>query len=357
MMVKNQITILGIMSGTSLDGLDLAETFFCRESNKASWSFELNKCETIPYPKELSHRLRHAIELSEEGIQKLDIDLGVFIGKSINKFLGTRSQMVDCVASHGHTVFHQPEKGITVQIGSGEEINDHCQISVINNFRVADVKAGGQGAPLVPIGDRDLFAAYDFALNLGGIANISFEKEDKRVAFDICPFNMALNYLANEKGLPYDSEGKIAATGRINESLLSELSQLPYLSQRGPKSLGIEDYQKNWLPLLKNSSISLEDKMATFIEHSAMEIASTINENKGKKVLVTGGGAYHQFFISRLKAYSRADIVLPESKIIEFKEALIFAYLGLLRLEGKPNCLSSVTGAEYDVSAGDLIGF
>lgn len=354
--VENQLKVVGVMSGTSLDGLDLALVHFEREDRNSGWSFRLERCETIVYPVELEASLKEAIDFSEEDIAKLDLELGHYIGKCVNAFLRKSSLKADLVASHGHTVFHQPDKGISLQIGAGRAIFETTGIPVVNNFREADVQAGGQGAPLVPIGDRDLFADYDLALNLGGIANASFDQNGKRVAFDICPFNMALNELAREKGLKFDDKGALASKGQVEEELLAELNKVPYLLKSEPKSLGLEDYLAHWQPILKKSRFSLECKLATFVEHAAEQIAKVINDSESKKVLISGGGCYHDFFISRLRNASKAELFIPDKEIIEFKEALIFAYLGLLRIQGRPNCLASVTGAKHDVCGGDFFG-
>lgn len=342
------------MSGTSLDGLDLVLVDFKKVDEQ--WRFIVLKADTISYPEELLDKLRFAIDGGKQQIGALDFTLGEFIGHAIKQFLSD-TQSVHFVASHGHTIFHQPENGLTLQIGSGEQITKVCGLPVINNFRSLDVSLGGQGAPLVPIGDRDLFSQYAYCLNLGGIANISYQDEGKRVAFDICPFNMALNELANQKGLDFDDRGRLAQQGTVNQALLQTLNEVPYLSANPPKSLGLEDYRKFWAPIMASSKLPLEDKMSTFSEHAAIQVAKSIGATVGEKMLVTGGGAFHDHFISRLKVFSPAIICIPETEIINFKEAIIFAYLGLLRHLELPNALCSVTGANRDSSGGDLHGF
>lgn len=195
------------------------------------------------------------------------------------------------------------------------------------------------------------------ALNLGGIANISFNREKERYAYDVCPFNMALNELAESMGKPFDNGGEVASKGQVLPELLQQLNNISFLKKEAPKSLGLEDYLQYWKPILKLSNESVQDKMRTYVEHAAAHIAESINSNLGKKVLVTGGGTYHRFFIKRLSELSNAEILVPENRIVEFKEAIVFAYLGLLRWEGNPNCLASVTGASHDVSGGDIHGF
>ncbi|OEK02837.1 anhydro-N-acetylmuramic acid kinase [Roseivirga sp. 4D4] len=345
--------IVGVMSGTSLDGLDLVLVDFQKLNHK--WKFSIQKAETVAYPETIVQNLKHAVDFSQPQIQELDISLGQFIGTTIKIFIGNSS--VDFIASHGHTIFHQPENRYTLQIGSGEKISEESGLPVINNFRAKDVSLGGQGAPLVPIGDRDLFSEYTYCLNLGGIANISFERDNARIAFDICPFNMALNELANQSELAYDDKGVMASGGIVDHQLLEALSKIPYLSSTGPKSLGLEDYQKYWQPLITSSTLSLKDKMCTFTEHAALEIGKQLAGTQADKTLVTGGGTFHDYFISRLKLHSDTTIFIPDRQTIEFKEALIFAYLGLLRYLDEPNCLSSVTGASEDSSGGDLYNF
>lgn len=344
------------MSGTSLDGLDLVATKF--DFKDGSWHFEISLAETFTYPTTLVDQLRKVVEATNEQIEHLDHSLGQFIGNAINNFSEELDKKVDFVASHGHTVFHQPDKGYTLQIGNSRLISEACGLPVINNFRESDVKLGGQGAPLVPIGDRDLFSAFEYCLNLGGIANISLRKAGEMLAYDICPFNMALNDLSEQLGFAYDNQGQLASEGNVNVELLEALNNVQYLKKEHPKSLGIEDYKAQWLPLIVASNISLKDKMCTYTEHAAIQVAKVLEHGDvSKKVLVTGGGTFHQYFLSRLEQLSQLTIHVPDELTINFKEALVFAYLGLLRYLGKPNCLKSVTGAEKDNSGGDLYNF
>lgn len=344
------------MSGTSLDGLDLALVKFSWTGGK--WCFEVLKAETVSYDDELSKSLREAIDYSAEKLELLDRQLGHFIGEKVTSFCKDQPFVADFVASHGHTIFHQPEKGVTLQIGDAQSIKEVCGLPVINNFRQQDVNLGGQGAPLVPIGDRDLFSEYDICINLGGIANLSFQAHDARRAFDVCPFNMALNEIARSMGLHFDDGGRQASRGKVDTGLLEQLNAVPYLHSNGPKSLGFEDYRKFWQRILNDSDASATDKLRTFVEHAAIQIARAIDQaSKNTRVLITGGGTFNAFFLSRLKQLSNADLVVPDEIIINYKEALVFAYLGLLRFHDLPNCLASVTGARADSSGGDKYGF
>lgn len=342
------------MSGTSLDGLDLAWVHF--EFVNQRWTYRFHKAITIPHNRSIKRLLERGTALTKEETNALDVELGEFIGSSILSFIAEEKPKVDLIASHGHTLLHQPHKGYTLQIGNGVAINKITNIPVIYNFRALDVSLGGQGAPLVPIGDRDLFADYDYCLNLGGIANISFQENKQRLAYDICPVNMALNALAEEAGLPYDDGGQMARCGQLHQKLLDELNNIPYLNRKYPKSLGFEDYQNFWQPLLSDKSIDLQHRLHTMVIAISDEIKKQVKNKEGITVLVTGGGAYNNFLIECLRRNHNATWHLPDDQTIAFKEALIFAYMGLLRVLGKENTLCSVTGAKNNTSSGEMVG-
>jgi len=267
---------------------------------------------------------------------------------------------LDAVCSHGHTILHQPEKGLTLQIGNLPKIASLTNQTVVCDFRVQDVKLGGQGAPLVPIGDRILFSEFDYCMNLGGFSNVSFEENGKRIAFDISPVNTVLNYYANQLGLDYDDKGKISRTGKVNTNLLNELNSLDFYQQKNPKSLGFEFVKKTVVPIIESFNISVEDKLRTFTEHIALQIFLALdcyetNNNKKSQLLVTGGGAYNDFLMERIQYYlPKMKTIIPSAKLLEFKEALIFALLGVLKLRAEVNILSSVTGAKEDHSSGEI---
>lgn len=346
--------VIGLMSGTSLDGLDIA---FCRfVVDKNRWKFSILNAETIPYSDEWLKKLNAADSLSGFDFQQLHNDYGLYLGQCVANFVTKNTIKPDLVSSHGHTVFHQPDKKITVQIGAGAAIASVCKISVANDFRTLDVLLGGQGAPLVPIGDKLLFNEFDYCLNLGGFANVSYEYNNKRIAYDICPANIVLNHYVSQLNKKYDDKGKIAESGKINTKLLTELNQLAFyhLPANQPKSLGKEWILKNLLPLIDSYPISIEDILRTFCEHIAIQISSVIKTEKSSKMLITGGGAYNTFLIDLIRNKCSSEIVLPEPQIIEFKEALIFALLGVLRLKNEINCLRSVTGAAEDSCGGSL---
>ncbi len=348
--------VIGVMSGTSLDGLDLAYCHFFYQNDQ--WAFELIESKSISYSSELESKLKHAVNLTAEELLQFDVDYGAYLGNEIKNFIIDHSLEVDFIASHGHTVFHQPDKGFTLQIGSGQEVALATNTKVISDFRTKDVAFGGQGAPLVPIGDQLLFGNYVACLNLGGIANMSFIAGGKRVAFDIGMANMLLNHLANKKSLTYDQSGKIAASGSIDDELLQQLNSLSYFELPYPKSLGYEWFLSDVLPIMEKSELSIEDKMATSVEHEVLQICKVLEKdvNNTGDVLITGGGAFNTHFINRMKALSPAgfNIIIPDAKTIEFKEAIVFALMGVLREREEPNCLKSVTGASIDVSGGEV---
>jgi anhydro-N-acetylmuramic acid kinase len=349
-MDKNRISVLGLMSGTSLDGIDLAYVTFQKDGYQ---NFELVFAETIPYTKKWKLILQNAFHYNPEKLQELSISYGDYLGKEINHFLKKHNiNSIDFIASHGHTILHQPEKGITLQIGDGQTIANMTQQKVVCDFRTQDVALGGQGAPLVPIGDELLFSQYDYCINFGGFANISFNKVGKRIAFDICPVNVVLNFYANKLEFDFDANGEIAKSGKYDETLFHQLNALAYYKKNPPKSLGIEWVNATIFPILNASKLPPETILRTFSDHIAWQIASTISE--GKKVLCTGGGTYNQYIIQKIISFKKCELVIPEKKLIDFKEALIFAFLGLLRIDNQINCLSSVTGAKKNHSSGNI---
>ena len=345
---KNNYNVIGVMSGTSLDGIDLACVSFEKSSN---WNFHLGPAETVAYPPGWVEDLQMADTLEEEYLEDLNDEYTRYLARVVREFILKHNlQEVEAVCSHGHTIKHEPEKGRTLQIGNLPGLADLLGITVVCDFRVQDVALGGQGAPLVPIGDQLLFANYDYCLNLGGFANISTMELGRRIAYDICPVNTVLNFLANKLGHPYDRNGAMARSGRIDEGLLQSLNGLQFYQENPPKSLGIEWVRREIFPLLKSSSDILS-ALATFSLHIAMQISRTMTGAR-KKALVTGGGAFNKFLLEQLQANTYTELKVPSPELVNFKEAVIFAFLGVLRLRGETNVLSSVTGAAKDHSSG-----
>lgn len=335
--------VIGLMSGTSLDGLDIALV----DINEHH--YQLLAADMVPYPEEWRQRLASLEEASAYEYALADVQLGHYFGRNVKAFLESNNTQAELIASHGHTIFHQPQLGLTTQIGNADAIAAETHLPVVANFRTLDVALSGQGAPLVPIGDRLLFGQHDACLNLGGIANISYEIEGERIAFDICPCNMALNHLARLYGQPYDKEGLLARGGEVQADLLEAMDALEYYHLQAPKSLGKEWFVEQFLPLLNPTA------MRTVVEHIAGQIAR--NLGRAQSLLVTGGGARNCFLIERLRALApHCKITIPNPQVIDYKEAIIFALLGYLRVEGKVNTLCSVTGATCDSIGGNISG-
>lgn len=356
------------MSGTSLDGLDVA---YVEINGKETLSYRLIAAETMPYTDEWVARLSTLENASAFDYALAHVQLGHYFGQKVVEFREKHPGDVDLIASHGHTVFHQPHLGLTTQIGDGDAIAAETGLPVAFNFRTLDVALGGQGAPLVPIGDRLLFGEYDMCLNLGGIANISFESDpwqvpsSRRLAYDVCPCNMALNTLSGRVGQKYDRDGQMAREGSVDGALLARMDALPYYRQEYPKTLGKEWLVSQFLPLLQGEVPTL---LATTVAHIARQIAAAVSSANAQRVskepspansrmLVTGGGAFNTYLVERMQALlPQCRIVVPSSDVVSYKEAIIFALLGYLRVTGQPNTLASVTGARRDSIGGNLSG-
>lgn len=347
--------IIGLMSGTSGDGLDIA---YCEFKYDGAWSFKIPYSNTVPFPEKLAHNLSNSHLLPGEKLILLDIEFGRWMGEKVKIFCHSYQITPIAIASHGHTAFHRPELKNTLQIGNGWSIHIASGLPVINDFRMLDVQLGGQGAPLVPIGDMLLFPAYDYCLNLGGIANISFQNNGKREAYDVCPFNLLLNHYSAKVGLAFDDGGELAKQGKVIPELEVQLNDIAFYKKQGGKSLGREDMESAFMPLLEKQNAPIENILATLIAHYVFQISKPMKSQNGKKLVITGGGAYHRYFIDLLKGelLGKVDIVIPNRTIIDFKEALIFGFLGVLKIRGEVNCLSSVTGATRDNVGGVVYG-
>lgn len=348
--------VIGLMSGTSLDGVDLA---YVKISLNKGYSFEILQTESMNYSEIWKNKLKQAFGYSGHKLTKLHTDYGVFLGERVKDFIRkNKIEKLNFIASHGHTIFHNPAENYTLQIGSGAHLAAITQTKVICDFRTQDIAMGGQGAPLVPIGDQLLFFEYDLCLNIGGFANVSYFDGSSRLAFDICPANIVLNHFTRLRGFEYDDKGVMASKGLVNNDLFSKLNNLTFYSDEGPKSLGYEFVQESILPLIAANDLSFNDILRTVVEHIAFQISKVFREINGSserkisKVLITGGGAFNDFMMERISQLSQVEIVIPSKEIIEFKEALIFALLGVLKDQDKVNCLRSVTGAAKDHSSG-----
>jgi anhydro-N-acetylmuramic acid kinase len=346
---------IGIMSGSSLDGLDIAFVEFHESSGK--WEYEIRAADCYPYTAEWVNRLRGAIQLNALDYQLLHTEYGHYIGSQVNAFIAQHNlqYQVQLIASHGHTTFHAPAQKMTGQLGDGAAIAAVTGINVVSDLRAMDIALGGQGAPIVPIGEKLLLGNYAFFLNLGGIANISYNHAGNYVAFDVCPANRVMNMLAQQVGKPFDEGGQIAATGTVHPNLLKVLNELEYYQQPYPKSLSNDFGTDVLYPLLKSTGVGVPDAMRTMVEHLAGQIGATVLQllsnqpaATNHKLLATGGGAHNTFLMERLQVFLQpagVELAVPEKNIIDFKEALIMALIGVLRWREENNVLASVTGA------------
>lgn len=349
-MKNNKYEVVGVMSGTSLDGIDLVHSKFEKQKK---WSFSILSAETIPYSSEWKDKLKLAIGLKDNELKAFDIEYTEYLARTISDFLRKNSiKDLDAVCSHGHTVKHEPQNGFTLQIGNLPELAKKTGHKVICDFRVQDLDLGGQGAPLVPVGDELLFPDFKYCLNLGGFANVSSRIKSERIAYDICALNTVLNFYAEKSGFPYDDKGSIAKSGKFNPELFQKLENLAYYNLSPPKSLGIEWVDQEIFPLLKHYERDIASVLNTYTQHAASQISRILDNDPASEAIITGGGSFNDFLIQQIKGRTKTRIVIPSEEIVNFKEALIFGLLGVLRLRGEINVLSSVTGAKKDHSSG-----
>ncbi|MEP0132132.1 MAG: anhydro-N-acetylmuramic acid kinase [Eudoraea sp.] len=347
--------VIGLMSGTSLDGLDLA---YCHISKTLDrWEYTIEQAKSVFYTSEMKEKLKKSIFFSADELLIFNNTYGQWLGEQVKIFIKENDLHADFIASHGHTTHHQPQQGLTFQIGSGQHLANVSRHKTVCDFRSNDVALGGEGAPLVPIGDVLFFGKYDFCLNLGGIANVSFEYEGKRIAYDIGLANMILNHITHKIGLNYDDNGVLARKGSINNDMLEGLNQLSYYSLPFPKSTGYEWFVDKVVPVIDATKDTTENLLCTAVHHICEQVALQIKTNVTKDqstLFVTGGGALNQFMMELLqsKLAPTISLVIPSKKLIEYKEALIFALMGILRIEQEINVLKTVTGASKDSSSG-----
>lgn len=356
--------VIGAMSGSSLDGLDMV--FVEVEEKGGNWSFQVLQADCMPFESELKEQLRNAPTLSARALASLDAAFGNYIGEQVNQFIEKNALQykVALIASHGHTVFHHPPH-YTTQIGNGAFIAAATSLPVVSDLRTMDVAMGGQGAPIVPIGEQLLFPQYRYFLNIGGIANISYNGGTVYDAFDVCPANRVLNSLAEQMGFAFDEQGVHARKGNIVEGLLDQLNAQEYYWQTFPKSLANEFGTEVILPLITSCKLDPRDALCTYVEHIAMQVSESIQQvnrkrgvvSKDDKMLVTGGGAFNQFLIERLRIHLHPLHVLveiPDAQTVAYKEAIIMGLLGILRWREEPTVLKTVTGAREHSIGGAL---
>jgi anhydro-N-acetylmuramic acid kinase len=355
---------IGMMSGSSLDGVDMAFAEF--RENAGKWEYQILQADCFSYSSEWVNRLKNATGISALDYQLLHAEYGHYLGQLVNRFIEEYHlhYQVALIASHGHTIFHWPLRKMTAQLGDGAAIAAKTGLPVVTDLRALDVALGGQGAPIVPIGEKFLLGDYNFFLNLGGIANISHNAE-KYIAYDVCPANRVLNMLVNELGKEYDDGGKIAATGNISLILLEKLNSLDYYKQPYPKSLANDFGTDVLYPMIRDSGYGIPDCLRTYIEHIVIQIKSSVKNilsdsglsAQNSRLLATGGGALNSFLIKRLSEVLKdlnVEVIVPDKTLVNFKEALIMAFMGVLRWRQEYNVLSSVTGASRDSIGGAL---
>ena len=352
--------VIGLMSGSSLDGLDIAFTEI--QENAGKWSYEILEADCYSYPKSWSVRLKEATQLIARDYLLLHTEYGHYLGQQVNRFIEQYAlhYKVALVSSHGHTTFHLPARGMTAQLGDGSAIAAETRLPVVSDLRSMDLAFGGQGAPIVPIGERLLLNEYDYFLNLGGIANISFN-HDRYIAFDVCPANRVLNMLAMDAGKEYDDKGQLASAGTIKEGLLKMLNDLDYYQQPFPKSLANDFGTDVIYPLIKNQVITREDALRTYVAHIVLQIRNALKgmeeNSQPKKMLVTGGGAFNDFLVKELQSSLESmniEVVIPSERLVSYKEAMIMGLIGVLRWRQEYNVFSSVTGSARDSIGGAL---
>jgi anhydro-N-acetylmuramic acid kinase len=372
-------SVIGLMSGSSLDGLDVVYAELTEKAGK--WDYEIKCAACVQYDEVLIQKLENATQLSARDYELLHTDYGRYLGEMVNQFIEKfhLEHKVNLVASHGHTTFHSPEKRMTHQIGDGAAIAAQTQLPVVSDLRSMDIAFGGQGAPIVPLGEKLLFPNYHYFLNIGGIANVSINSKptyltDRQannedspltskeiIAFDICAANRVLNMLSAEKNLSYDEDGKLGAAGTIHEELLEKLNALDFYKQPPPKSLANSFGTDIIFPLIKNFNLSIEDSLRTYVEHISMQVKNVLESEFSntvvQKLMITGGGAFNKFLIHEISKRLEEinfEIYIPEDDVIMYKEALIMALLGVLRWREQYTVLASVTGASRNSIGGAL---
>jgi anhydro-N-acetylmuramic acid kinase len=352
--------VIGIMSGSSLDGMDIV--FAGLQEQGGYWQYEIKHSACIPYDKRWYQKLQQAVTLSAKDYLLLHTSYGEFTGQKINEFIDENNlhHQVNLICSHGHTTFHLPGKKMTHQLGDGAAIAAATKLPVVSNLRSMDMAFGGQGAPIVPLGEKLLFNQYNYFLNIGGIANISAHTPDEVIAFDVCAANRVLNMLAERINLAYDDKGIMSSRGRINEDVLDKLNALAYYTFPAPKSLANSFGTDMIYPLLTSSDMNIEDCLRTYAEHISVQIKNSLaafKKDAVQQLFITGGGAFNTFLIKRLQKNLEEinfEIIIPADKVIKYKEALIMALLGVLRWRGQYTVLSSVTGASRNSIGGAL---
>lgn len=353
--------VIGLMSGSSLDGLDIA--YVQLDEVRGAWSYQIHQAECVPYSSDWTASLKQASNQSVPDFLQLHTAYGHYLGRQIVAFIDKHGlhHKIHFVASHGHTVYHNPAAHTSFQLGEGAAIAAECGLPVITDLRAMDVALGGQGAPIVPVGDKLLFTDYDYLLNIGGIANLTVKNGERTLAFDVCPANQPLNRFAQEAGLPFDQDGQIAASGAVLADAMAQLNDHPYYNTPAPKSLSNELAMEIALSPFQQNSFALADRMRTMVEHIAIQVKHAVQhhpiQKEAVKMLITGGGALNTTLVRRLQDLleeERIQVVIPDAQTVQYKEAVVMALFGALRWREEVNVFSEVTGAMRDSIGGAL---
>jgi len=344
---------LGVMSGSSLDGIDVALVDFSL-NGEIKWT--LKSSQTFPISSELREMLFHIMEKIPDKVVETETLFSLKIAQCINQFLETnniQSASIDGCAVHGHTVLHYPDRKVSWQLLNAGLVAELTGTTIISDFRNQDIALGGQGTPMAVIADRDLFGGHDVYFNLGGIANVSYKKANEWMAYDLCACNQVLNYYANKEGLTYDEDGRLAQQGKVDQEVLGDWLDYEFFNIDGPKSIDNQWIKTKWIKLIENSKLSNLDSLRTYVELICHLMVKLI-QAQHQSIFITGGGAHNTFLINRLRELSpnHVKIQLPKKEIIDFKESILMAFVGSLRLQSKPNFVSSATGASNDSIGG-----
>ncbi len=355
------MNVLGIISGSSLDGLDMSLcSFDGLTPGQMVWDMHVGV--TMPFDESLISRLSVVTTLSAKDLLQLEVDFSKFCAKAINDLIKQHDLKVDYICSHGHTVYHFPQDGYTLQIGKGSILAELTGIPSIVDVRANDIAQGGEGAPVAPIVEQYLYPGYDYYFNLGGIANVSYHKDQVITSIDSCPCNQVLNHVVGELGKAYDDKGKLARSGKVSKSLITAWQKLDYFAQAFPKSMDNSWVQEVFIPIMPRFNLSHEDRLATMVEFAAIQLAEDckkLSDSKGRTYtgLITGGGGFNDFLVERMQVHVSdfgLTLNLPDGKTINFKEAILMALMGYLRVNEQNNTIPTVTGAQKATKGGAI---
>jgi len=364
---NEEALFIGLISGTSRDGVDAALISFVND--KPDLLHALRK----PYPFAIAKDLSEMLGTGEPprpGIAAaLDEQLARFFAQTARQLIaqaGVEGRDIRAIGSHGQTVWHQPggERPRSIQLGKGALVARYSGMTTVADFRKADMRAGGQGAPLAPLLHRHLFQSTDerrAVLNLGGIANITLLNTDDSVqGFDCGPANCLMDaWIGKTNGADYDADGEWAAGGQVQLELLDRLLADPYFSQPPPKSTGLEYFNLRWLDsIAQGLETGEQDMQCTLAELTAMTVANALPRDEGpQRVLVCGGGVHNSYLMARIGAQlpgTTVESTIHHGADPDWVEAILFAWLAKERLAHKPQDTCAITGARHPILLGKI---